>query len=112
MSDAAAATRPGAVAVASKEAMTGAGRCYPGDFLGMVDGDVVAIGKDLAVMGAEVVARLLASGGELLTVITGAGGGPELSAAVAESARQRTPDIEVSVIDGGQATYPLLLGVE
>ena len=112
MSDAAAATRPGAVTVASKEAMTSAGPCYPGDVLGMVDGDVVAIGKDLAVMGAQVVARLLAGGGELLTVITGAGGGPELSAAVAESAREGGPDIEVSIIDGGQATYPLLLGVE
>ena len=112
MSGAAAATRHGAVTMAGKESLTGAGRCHPGDVLGVVNGDVVAIGNDLAVVGAEVVARLLAGGGELLTVVNGAGGGAELAAAVIASARQGSPDIEVSVIDGGQATYPLLLGVE
>lgn len=112
MGGAAAATRHGAVTVASKEAETSAGWCHPGDVLGVVDGDVVAIGKDLAVVGAEVVARLLAGGGELLTVVHGAGGGPELSAAVAASARHVSLDIEVSIIEGGQAAFPLLLGVE
>lgn len=112
MSGAAAATRHGAVMVASKEALTSAGRCYPGDILGAVGGDVVVVGNDLGGVGAKVVARLLAGGGELLTVISGVGGGPELSAEVAQSARAGHPDVEVSIIDGGQATYPLLLGVE
>ena len=112
MGDAAAATRHGGVTVATKEAMTGAGWCHPGDVLGVVDGDVVTIGKDLAVVGAEVVARLLDGGGELLTVINGAGAGPDLAAAVAASAQAGRRDLEVCVIEGGQATYPLLLGVE
>ncbi len=112
MSGAAAATRYGAVTVASKEAQTSAGWCHPGDVLGVVDGDVVAIGQDLAVVGADVVARLLAVGGELLTVISGAGVGPELSSAVAASAREGGRDVEVTIIDGGQPTYALLLGVE
>jgi uncharacterized protein len=112
MSGAAGATRHGAVTVAVKESLTGAGWCHPGDVLGVVDDDVVAIGKDLAVVGVDVVARLLAGGGELLTVINGAGGGPEISAAVIDSAREGRRDIEVSIIDGGQVTYPLLFGVE
>jgi uncharacterized protein len=111
MRGAASATRHGAIAVAGKKAMTGAGWCHPGDIVGLVDGDVIAVGKDPAVVGSEVVALLLASGGELLTIINGAGGGPELSAAVAASAREHR-DIEVSVIEGGQAGYPLLFGVE
>ena len=112
MTGAAAATRHAAVTVASKESMTGAGWCHPGDVLGLVDGEVVVIGGDLAAVGSDVVSRLLASGGELLTVINGAGGGPDLSAVVAESARAALRDVEVSIIEGGQATYPLLLGVE
>jgi len=112
MSGAAAATRHGAVTVAGKESLTSAGWCHPGDILGTVGGDVVVVGKDLAVVGAEVVQRLLAGGGELLTVIEGIGGGPEVSAFVAQSARAGGHDVEVSIIDGGQATYPLLLGVE
>jgi dihydroxyacetone kinase-like predicted kinase len=112
MSGAAAATRHGAVTVAGKAWLTSAGWCHPGDVLGAVDGDVVVVGEDLAVVGAEVVARLLAGGGELLTVINGAGGGPELSAVVALAAKATRRDLEVTIIDGGQATYPLLLGVE
>jgi len=112
MGGASAATRFGGVTVATKEAQTSAGSCHPGDVLGVVDGDVVVIGKDLALVGAQVVARLLAVGGELLTVIRGAGAGPELSAVVAASAREGGRDVEVGIIDGGQATYPLLLGVE
>ncbi len=112
MSGAAAATRCGAVTVASQESLTSAGWCHRGDVLGAVEGDVVVVGKDLAMVGADVVARLLAAGGELLTVITGAGSGPEVSAVVAQSARAARGDIEVAIIDGGQATFPLLFGVE
>jgi DAK2 domain fusion protein YloV len=112
MSGASAATRQGAVTVAGKESLTSAGWCHPGDVLGAVEGDVVVVGEDLAEVGADVVARLLAGGGELLTVISGAGAGPEVSAGVARAARAGHGDLEVSIIDGGQATYPLLLGVE
>jgi dihydroxyacetone kinase-like predicted kinase len=112
MSGAAAATRHGAVTVAGKESLTSAGWCHPGDILGAVGGDVVVVGKDLAVVGAEVVQRLLAGGGELLTVIEGIGAGPEVSAFVVQAARAGGRDVEVSIIDGGQATFPLLLGVE
>ena len=112
MSGAAAATRYGAVTVAGKKAQTSAGWCLPGDILGVVGGDVVTIGKDLAVVGADVVAQLLAVGGELLTVVRGAGAGPEVSAAVAASAREGGHEVEVGIIDGGQPTYALLLGVE
>ena len=112
MSAASAATRHGALTLASEEAQTVAGDCHPGDVLGVVDGDVVVIGQDLDVVGAEVVALLLAQGGELLTLIHGVAGGPELAAGVAASARAGHPDLEVSIIEGGQAIYPLLLGVE
>ena len=112
MGSAAAATRYGAVTVAGKKAQTNAGWCLPGDILGVVGGDVVTIGEDLEVVGAEVVARLLAGGGELLTVVRGAGAGPEVAAAVAASAREGGREVEVGIIHGGQSTYALLLGVE
>ena len=112
MSGAAAATRHGAVTVATKDALTGAGSCHPGDVLGVVEGEVAVIGTDLAVVGADVVARLLAGGGELLTVITGAGADADLAAVVAAPAREGHRVLEVSLIEGGQGTYPLLLGVE
>jgi dihydroxyacetone kinase-like predicted kinase len=112
MSHAAAATRHGAVAIASKQALTSAGPCEPGDVLGAVAGDVVIVGSDLQDVAIEVVSRLLSSGGELVTVIGGSEAPEGLAAALGERIERGHRDVEVSVIDGGQSHYPLLLGVE
>ena len=112
MSSAAAATRNGAVTIATKEALTSAGWCHAGDVLGIVDGDVAVIGRDLRQVGGEVVERLLSSGGELLTIVSGEDAPPKLGENVAASARIRRRDLEVTQLYGGQAVYPLMLGVE
>jgi len=112
MSHAAAATRHGAVAIASKEALTSAGPCRPGDVLGAVAGDVVMVGDDLADVAADVVARLLSSGGELVTVVVGATAPDGLGDTLADRVRVGHRDLDVTVIAGGQPHYPLLLGVE
>ncbi|TPG16179.1 DAK2 domain-containing protein [Pedococcus bigeumensis] len=112
MSHAAAATRHGAVAVASKQALTSAGPCEPGDVLGAVAGDVVIVGDDLEAVAIDVVARLLSSGGEIVTVIGGADAPPGLTESLGARIERGHRDVEVSLIDGGQPHYPLLLGVE
>jgi DAK2 domain fusion protein YloV len=112
MTHAAAATRHGAVAVASKQALTSAGPCSPGDILGVVAGDVVIVGDDLAEVAIEVVGRLLSSGGELVTVIGGVDAPEGLADELGARIERGHRDVEVSVIDGGQPHYPLLLGVE
>jgi uncharacterized protein len=112
MSSAAAATRNGAVTVATKEALTSGGPCRPGDVLGVVDGDIVLVGDDLTRVGADVVERLLSSGGELLTVVSGEDATPALGEDVAAAVRRHRRDLEVTQIYGGQPLYPLLLGVE
>ncbi|WP_270888576.1 DAK2 domain-containing protein [Pedococcus sp. 5OH_020] len=112
MSHAAAATRHGAVAVADKQALTSAGPCQPGDVLGAVAGDVVIVGHDLAEVGSDVVARLLAGGGELVTVVGGAQAPEGLAGEVGRRIQLAHRDVDVTVIDGGQPHYPLLVGVE
>ena len=112
MSSAAAATRNGAVTVATKEALTSGGPCRPGDVLGVVDGDIVLVGDDLTRVGTDVVERLLSSGGELLTVVSGEDATPALGEDVAAVVRRHRRDLEVTQIYGGQPLYPLLLGVE
>ena len=112
MSHAAAATRHGAVAVASKRALTSAGPCEPGDVLGAVAGDVVIVGSDLEEVAIDVVARLLSSGGEIVTVIGGADAPPGLTESLGARIERGHRDVEVSLIHGGQPHYPLLLGVE
>ena len=112
MTGAAVATRHGAVSVATKEALTWAGVCHPGDVLGIVDGDVAFLGTDVATAAREVLDRLLSAGGELVTLVVGAQADDGLAEGVARALMHDRPELEVVVIDGGQPVYPLLVGVE
>jgi dihydroxyacetone kinase-like predicted kinase len=64
--------RQGAVTVAARRAITMAGPCEPGDVLGIVAGDFAVVGSDLAAVAGDVLERLLAGGGELVTLVSGA----------------------------------------
>ena len=112
MQSASSATRHGAVTVANRAALTSAGPCEPGDVLGVVDGDIVVIGDDEVEVGREVMRRLLASGGELVTVVIGAEAREGLGQALATEAMAQQRGVEVSQIDGGQPVYSVLIGVE
>jgi uncharacterized protein len=103
--------RHGAVTVAVRQAITMAGPCEPGDVLGVIEGDFVVVGADLAAVATEVVERLVGGGGELVTLVAGEGG-TELAARCEEYVESQHPTVDVVVYDGGQERYPLLLAVE
>lgn len=111
MTSAARHTRSGAVTVAARQAMTTAGPCEVGDVLGVVEGDFVVVGDDLEEVATEILERLLGGGGELVTIVTGAGG-EQLSERCATHLASTHPTVDVVVYDGGQERYPVLLGVE
>src|SRR4051794_5072349 len=111
MTSAARGTRHGAVTVASKQAMTTAGPCEPGDVLGVLGGDFAVVGDDLFDVGTQVLERLLGGGGELVTLVTGQGG-DDLAVRCQAWVETHHPGVDVLVYDGGQARYPLLVAVE
>lgn len=112
MGRASAATRYGAVTVAVKDAVTTAGTCHVDDVLGLVDGDIVEIQDSLTSAADRVIERMLASGGELITVVSGQDADAKLVASVVATAERVNPDVEVEVIEGRQPLWPLILGVE
>ena len=112
MTTAAGQTRHGAVTVAARAAVTRAGVCRAGDVLGVVDGDFAVVGDDPLSVATEVVRRMLAAGGELVTVVTGANAEPGLADGVVSAVRASHPEADTVVYHGGQPRYPLLLGVE
>jgi DAK2 domain fusion protein YloV len=118
MAEAAAATRRGAVSVAQEDAITWIGSCRADDVLGFADGEVVLIergpaGPDtLAKVARGVVERMLAAGGELVTVILGAAAPGDLGESLTEFLRGEHPEVEVSVFHGGGHRDAVLLGVE
>ncbi|GAA4571154.1 DAK2 domain-containing protein [Planotetraspora kaengkrachanensis] len=112
MTDAAGHTRHGHVWVADREVMTSAGLCGPGDVLGVVDGEAALIGTALAGTAVEVARRLLSEGSELVTLVTGEDAPDDVLRAVRDHLERTRPDVEVTVLAGGQGGYPLLIGVE
>jgi dihydroxyacetone kinase-like predicted kinase len=113
MTSAARSTRHGAVTVASKQAMTTAGPCEPGDVLGVLQGDFAIVGDDLLDVSTQVLDRLLGGGGELVTLVSGA---DDPAGALAQTCsawvEEEHPTVDVVVYDGGQERYPLLIAVE
>jgi DAK2 domain fusion protein YloV len=112
MSAAASATRWAEVTTAVRDAQTSAGACRAGDVLGLIDGDVAVIGTSLDDVAYDVLARMLAAGGELVTVVVGADAPASIGEALAERVAAAFPLAEAEVHAGGQPHYLLLLGVE
>jgi dihydroxyacetone kinase-like predicted kinase len=92
--------------------MTMAGACRIGDFLGLVQGDFVEIGDSAVEVGWRVIKRLLAAGGELLTLIAGADAEPSTLDELSRRATAVNRALEVERVDGGQRRYLFLVGLE
>jgi hypothetical protein len=113
MAEAAGACRYGEVCTAQREALTVAGRCRPGDLLGLVDGEVHIIGDDLTDVARRLIDRMLSGGGgELTTLVLGADAPPGLEQALRDHLAGTWPFAELQCYAGGQPRYHLLVGVE
>jgi uncharacterized protein len=86
--------------------------CHQGDVLGVLDGDFAIIGDAIDAVACAVVDRMLGSGGELVTLVTGAEADDGLADAVVEHLHRTRPEVDSLVYAGGQPRYPLLIGVE
>ncbi|MGW1676701.1 DAK2 domain-containing protein [Saccharopolyspora sp. NPDC002376] len=112
MAEAAAATRRGELRIADAEALTWVGRCRPGDVLGLIDGDVVLIGDDVPTAARDLAARMLSTGGELVTALIHADAPPSLADVLADHLRRSHPEVELAGYPAGELGALLLLGVE
>ncbi|HEY5833643.1 dihydroxyacetone kinase, partial [Streptomyces sp.] len=112
MTSAAGATRYAELAIAEHRSWTMAGVCQAGDVLGLIDGDVAVIGAGLAETAATVLDRMLAAGGELVTLVLGAAAPPGLADRVEAHVRDRHLAVDTVTYEGGHHSCPLIIGVE
>ncbi|GGU98745.1 DAK2 domain-containing protein [Streptomyces spectabilis] len=112
MTSAAGATRYAELAVAERQSWTTAGICQAGDVLGLIDGDVAVIGAEVPATAAVVLDRMLAAGGEMVTLVLG----EEVSDEVAERLQKHVRDghlaVDTVLYRGGPQSALLLIGVE
>ncbi|MFB6669086.1 DAK2 domain-containing protein [Streptomyces parvus] len=112
MTAAAGATRYAELAVAERQSWTMAGICQAGDILGLIDGDVAVIGADVPGTARTVLDRMLAAGGELVTLVLGEDVPDTLADALEEHVREGHLAVDTVVYRGGHQRAPLLIGVE
>ena len=112
MARAAAAARHGSVRVATEEALTWAGTCKPGDGLGIAGDEVLIVGEDVTAAGAGLIDLLLAVGGELVTVLTGAGVDGDIGDALREHVHHQHLGAELVTYHTDHRGDVLLIGVE
>ncbi|WP_327304348.1 DAK2 domain-containing protein [Streptomyces sp. NBC_01298] len=112
MTAAAGATRYGELAVAERQSFTSAGICQAGDVLGLIDGDVAVIGTGLAETAQAVLARMLGSGGELVTLVLGPEAPEELAGLLEAYVQHGHLAVDTVTYQGGRWSAPLLIGVE
>jgi uncharacterized protein len=100
----------GEVTVATRDAQLDGLAVPKGAYLGLAEGEAVAVGDSFEQVVTEVVERLLAEPRGVLTLLAGEGS-PALESLVV-AIGERHPDLEVEVQEGGQPHYPLLLSAE
>ena len=112
MTRAAGATRYAAVTIASRQALTTAGPCRIGDVLGLVDGDISVIGDSTETVSRELLAAMLAAGGELVTLVFGSESDEQFAERLESWLAAEHPMVDVADYHGGQPLWPLIIGVE
>ncbi|MFF9278411.1 DAK2 domain-containing protein [Streptomyces griseosporeus] len=112
MTSAAGATRHAEVTVAERQAWTTAGICQAGDVLGLIDGDVAVIGTDVATTARTVLDRMLAAGGELVTLVLDDEAPDTLTDRLESHVRETYLAVDTVVYRGGRQGALLLIGVE
>jgi DAK2 domain fusion protein YloV len=112
MTSAAGATRYAELAVAERQSWTMAGICQAGDILGLIDGDVAVIGAEVPATARTVLDRMLAAGGELVTLVLGDEIPDEVADGLEQHVRETYLAVDTVVYRGGRQSVPMLIGVE
>jgi len=97
--------------------LTWAGRCQPGNGLGIAGDEVLIVAADAAGAAIGLLDLLLASGGDLVTVLVGAGIEEDVDAAAVgdileEHVHDHHPGTELMTYRTGHRGDALLIGVE
>jgi len=102
----------GEVTQAVRDTTTDAGEVHVGDWIGLNASGVLSIADSIAGASNALLATLVTSEHELLTIIEGDGSSPANTRRVTEFLAEEFPRLSVEVHHGGQPLYPYYFGLE
>lgn len=83
-----------------------------GQIIGLINGDLTTAGEDVVSVARELLSRINVAQYEIVTIYHGEDISTAEAASLAESIGQCYPDIEVELLDGGQAHYYYIISAE
>jgi hypothetical protein len=102
----------GEVTQAVRDTNTDAGQVHVGDWIGLSAQGVTSIADSIASAGNQLLATLVTSQHELITIIEGDGSTPANTRRITEFLSDEFPSLSVEVHQGGQPLYPYYFGIE
>lgn len=102
----------GEVTYAVRDSQYEGGTIKEGDFLGIREGRIEAVGADMLATSRELLNRMLANGGDMVTLLYGEDVTKDQVQELTHFLEQDYPDVECEVHYGGQPLYYFLFSVE
>jgi uncharacterized protein len=100
------------VTQAVREARVGDRDVPEGAFMGLLDGELVAVEQGVEDAALRLIERILEEGADMVTLLRGYGMDEVAAERVAEAIRQLDGEVSVEIKDGGQPLYPLQMVAE
>lgn len=111
MTEASSGVRTGEITTAIKDSTGKVGRIRAGQIIGIADHEIVAVGRDIAVVANKLL-DAIAQDGETLTLLLGADLSDKEAERVVQRLAKAKPDLEIETHRGEQPLYPLIMAVE
>ncbi len=97
---------------AVREARVGAQEIPEGAYMGLLDGELIAVENGVEDAAMILVSKMLQSGVDIVTLLRGYGMDERSAERVAEGIRGLDERVSVEIKDGGQPLYPLQMVAE
>ncbi|HZO72176.1 MAG TPA: DAK2 domain-containing protein [Ktedonobacteraceae bacterium] len=100
------------ITMAVRSVHIGSVRVREGDFIGVVNGDLVVAGQDITRVLHDTLQRMNIGDYELLTLYYGENVTHEEARQTAKSIKERHSHLEIEIVDGGQPYYAYIISAE
>ncbi|SDW03760.1 hypothetical protein SAMN05421781_0217 [Marinococcus luteus] len=104
--------KSGQITHAVRETSIEGKKIQEGDFMGIWEKDIVTVHQEMKQAFQELLARMVDSESEIITLIIGEDVSEELAGELAAELEQTYPDVEIETHTGGQPLYQYIVSVE